>query len=135
MAAGRRRDGQPQRSATRSRRRTATPVEVTGVVQSLSDGTYRMTDGGPNGLELSMGPTAVIAIGAIRLLVRSQPSMEWDKAMYASQGLALGRRGARLRQVAVAFPAELRPGRCAHPCRQHAGADRARHAPHPLHSR
>ncbi len=28
------------------------PVAVTGIVQSLSDGDYRMTDGGPNGLEL-----------------------------------------------------------------------------------
>ena len=36
-----------------------------------------------------MGPTAVIAIGGIRLLLRSQPSMEWDKAMYVSQGLPL----------------------------------------------
>jgi len=65
------------------------PITITGIVQSVSDGGYRMTDGGPNGLALSMGPTAVIAIGAIRLLIRTQPSMEWDKAMYESQGLAL----------------------------------------------
>jgi microcystin degradation protein MlrC len=65
------------------------PVTVDGVVQSVSDGIYRMTDGGPNGLEMPMGPTAVIAIGSIRLLLRSQPSMEWDKAMYESQGLPL----------------------------------------------
>lgn len=63
------------------------PLAITGVVQSLSDGTYRMVDGGPNGLELCMGPTAVIAIGAIRILARSLPSIEWDRAMYASQGL------------------------------------------------
>jgi microcystin degradation protein MlrC len=65
------------------------PVAVTGVVQSVSDGTYRMTDGGPNGMELRMGPSAVIAVGAIRILLRSQPSMEWDRAMYTSQGLPL----------------------------------------------
>ena len=65
------------------------PVEVTGVVQSLSDGTYRMVDSGPNGLELCMGPSAVIAIGAIRILLRSLPSLEWDRAMYTSQGLPL----------------------------------------------
>ncbi len=69
-------------------RKDGTPVKIAGV-QSISDGAYRMTDGGPNGLALSMGPTTVIAIGAIRLLIRTQPSMEWDKAMYASQGLAL----------------------------------------------
>jgi microcystin degradation protein MlrC len=65
------------------------PIQVTGIVQSLSNGTYRMVDGGPNGLELSMGPTAVIAVGAIRLLVRSLPSIEWDRAMFTSQGLNL----------------------------------------------
>jgi microcystin degradation protein MlrC len=66
-----------------------TPVTIDGRVLSLSDGTYKMTDGGPNGLELCMGPTAVVAIGSIRLLIRSAPSMEWDKAMYESQGLPL----------------------------------------------
>ena len=64
-------------------------MRITGAVLRLSDGRYKMTDGGPSGLELSMGPTAVIAIGGIRLLLRSQPSMEWDKAMYVSQGLPL----------------------------------------------
>lgn len=67
-----------------------TPVEITGRVQAVSDGTYRIEDGGLDGLVIAMGPTAVIAIGAIRLLVRSRPSIEWDRAMYASQGLPLG---------------------------------------------
>jgi microcystin degradation protein MlrC len=65
------------------------PAPLAGTVVQLSDGRYKMTDGGPNGLELSMGASAVIAIGGIRLLLRSQPSMEWDKAMYVSQGLPL----------------------------------------------
>jgi microcystin degradation protein MlrC len=65
------------------------PEPIAGTVLRLSDGRYKMTDGGASGLELSMGPTAVIAIGGIRLLLRSQPSMEWDKAMYVSQGLPL----------------------------------------------
>lgn len=65
------------------------PVEVTGLVRSLSDGTYRMVDGGPSGLVISMGPTAVIAIGSIRVLVRTLPSLEWDRAMFESQGLPL----------------------------------------------
>jgi microcystin degradation protein MlrC len=70
-------------------KRDGEPVDVTGVVLSLSDGAYRMVDGGPNGLAMSMGPTAVIAIGAIRVLVRSLPSLEWDRAMFTSQGLVL----------------------------------------------
>jgi len=65
------------------------PVAIRGTVLHLSDGRYTMTDGGPTDLELCMGPSAVIAIGGIRLLLRSLPSMEWDKAMYVSQGLPL----------------------------------------------
>lgn len=66
-----------------------TPVTVTATVTHLSDGTYIMQDkgAGTEGLMIHMGPTAVLAIGAIRLLVRSHPSTEWDTAMYLSQGL------------------------------------------------
>jgi microcystin degradation protein MlrC len=63
------------------------PVRVTSTVMSLSDGTYVLRDAGNRGLQVRMGPSAVLAIGAIRLLVRSQPSMEWDTGMYVSQGL------------------------------------------------
>jgi microcystin degradation protein MlrC len=62
-------------------------VTIRGTVRLLSDGVYRMVDGGANGLTIRMGPSAVIAIGAIRLLLRSEPSMEWDTGMYLSQGL------------------------------------------------
>jgi microcystin degradation protein MlrC len=82
------------------------PLQITGIVRSLSDGTYRMHDGGAHGLEISMGPTAVIAIGAIRLALRSRPSMEWDTAMYTSQGLDL-------REAALVFvksPSHFRAG-------------------------
>ncbi|MBV9220788.1 MAG: M81 family metallopeptidase, partial [Methylobacteriaceae bacterium] len=82
------------------------PLPITGSVCSLSDGTYRMNDPGAQGLEISMGPSAVIAIGAIRLLLRSRPSMEWDTAMYTSQGLDL-------REAALVFvksPSHFRAG-------------------------
>ncbi|MBN9023740.1 MAG: M81 family metallopeptidase, partial [Rhizobiales bacterium] len=85
-------------------KRDGQPVEVEATVQSLSDGAYRLVDGGPNGLALSMGPTAVLAIGAIRILVRTLPSIEWDRAMFASQGL-------RLEEAALVFvksPAHFR---------------------------
>jgi microcystin degradation protein MlrC len=65
------------------------PVDITGVVLSVSDGAYRMSGAGARGLQVSMGPTAILAIGAIRLLLRSLPSMEWDRAVYTSQGLQL----------------------------------------------
>lgn len=64
-----------------------TPVTVTAQVISVSDGGYVMQDAGANGLRIEMGPTAILGIGGIRVLVRSRPSMEWDTAMYRSQGL------------------------------------------------
>ena len=63
------------------------PLPISGTVLHVSDGSYVMGDGGANGLTIDMGPTAVIGIGGIRLLLRSRPSMEWDTAMYRSQGL------------------------------------------------
>lgn len=63
------------------------PVTVTAKVASVSDGVYTLVDEGQKGLEVSMGPTAVLAIGAIWILVRARPSIEWDTGMYRSQGL------------------------------------------------
>ena len=66
-----------------------TPVTATGTVLHLSDGSYTMRDkgAGTEGLAIRMGPTAVLGIGSIRLLIRSVPSTEWDPGMYTSQGL------------------------------------------------
>jgi microcystin degradation protein MlrC len=36
---------------------------------------------------MNMGPTAVLAIGDIRLALRSLPSLEWDPSLYRSVGL------------------------------------------------
>lgn len=63
------------------------PVSVTAKVLSVSDGVYKMQDAGTRGMRIAMGPTAVLGIGAIRVLVRSEPSTEWDTGMYRSQGL------------------------------------------------
>ncbi|MET0744523.1 MAG: M81 family metallopeptidase [Microvirga sp.] len=63
------------------------PVTVEAEVVSVSDGTYVMADKGSTGLVIRMGPTAILGIGGIRVLVRSEPSTEWDTRMYRSQGL------------------------------------------------
>lgn len=53
-----------------------TPVEVTATVARLSDGIYVMQDKGTGGLAIRVGPTAALAIGSIRLLVRQQSSLD-----------------------------------------------------------
>jgi microcystin degradation protein MlrC len=63
------------------------PVAVTAKVVSVSDGCYVMQDAGAQGLPIDMGITAVLGIGAIRIVVRTRPSMEWDTGVYLSQGL------------------------------------------------
>jgi len=63
------------------------PLVVTGQVRTLSDGIYRLTGAGATGLEMHMGLSAVLAIGSIRLVLRSLPAMEWDPALYRSVGL------------------------------------------------
>jgi microcystin degradation protein MlrC len=63
------------------------PVAVRGRVCALTDGRYRMQGPGAAGSPMNMGPTAVLAIGDIRLVLRSLPSIEWDPSLYRSVGL------------------------------------------------
>jgi microcystin degradation protein MlrC len=65
------------------------PVSITGRVRVLTDGDFTQHDAGAQGLEAHFGPTAVIAIGDIRLALRTLPSFEWDTGMYTSVGLPL----------------------------------------------
>jgi microcystin degradation protein MlrC len=57
------------------------PVACSGVVIHLSNGDYHMRD---QDLHARMGPSAVIGVGSLRLLVRTFPSLEWDSEMYFS---------------------------------------------------
>ncbi|MDR3537948.1 MAG: M81 family metallopeptidase [Acetobacteraceae bacterium] len=69
--------------------RDGEPVEITGVVRALTDGVYTMHDAGAQGSEAHLGLTAVLAIGDIRLALRSLPGMEWDTGLFTSVGLVL----------------------------------------------
>jgi hypothetical protein len=56
----------------------ASRLTVTGKVKVISDGTYVLEGPGGNGMVGEMGLTVVLAIGAIRLNMRSIPHFEWD---------------------------------------------------------
>jgi microcystin degradation protein MlrC len=64
--------------------RDGEPVRCVAEVLSTSGGEYQMRD---QDLYVKMGPSAVLAIGSLRLLVRTFPSVEWDTEMYFSVGL------------------------------------------------
>jgi microcystin degradation protein MlrC len=67
--------------------RDGQPLAVTGTVRALTDGVFTMHDGGAQGTVASLGLTAVVAIGDIRLAIRSIPGFEWDTGIYTSVGL------------------------------------------------
>jgi microcystin degradation protein MlrC len=64
-----------------------TPLTLRGRVERLSEGRFRYGGGILGGVEVSMGPSAVLAIGAIRLLVMSVPTYEWGDDQYRAVGL------------------------------------------------
>jgi len=63
------------------------PLTVTGKIKVISDGTYILEGLGGNGMVGEMGLTVVLAIGAIRLSLRSIPHFEWDLGIHHSVGL------------------------------------------------
>ncbi|HEY0266967.1 MAG TPA: M81 family metallopeptidase [Rhizomicrobium sp.] len=63
------------------------PLTVTGRVKVISDGAYILEGPGGNGMAGEMGLTVVLAIGAIRLNLRSIPHFEWDLGIHKSVGL------------------------------------------------
>ena len=80
------------------------PLTVTGQVKAISDGTYTLTGPGANGMIGEMGLTVVLAIGDIRVNVRSIPHFEWDTGIHTSVGL----NPARAALVFVRSPAHFR---------------------------
>jgi microcystin degradation protein MlrC len=72
------------------------PITVTGTVRLICDGVYTLGDKGMQGAETHMGLTVVLAIGALRLAVRSVGNFEWDTGLFTSVGLDL-------RRAAIAF--------------------------------
>ncbi len=65
------------------------PVRVEALVKLIGDGVYTMHDAGAQGSETVQGLTATLAIGDLRIVVRSLPSFEWDTGLFTAFGLDL----------------------------------------------
>jgi microcystin degradation protein MlrC len=63
------------------------PIRVTGKVVRVSDGRFTYTGGIFGGTVGSMGPSAVLQIGSIQLLVQSLPTYDWKDEQYRSVGM------------------------------------------------
>ena len=62
------------------------PLTVTGRVLKVSDGDFIMQDKGGKGSVCRLGDTVVLAIGDIRLFIRSNPAFEWDTGIFEAFG-------------------------------------------------
>lgn len=62
------------------------PLEVTGTVDRLSDGSFSYEGGIFEGAA-TMGPSAVLAVGAIKVLVTTHATYEWLDEQYRAVGL------------------------------------------------
>ena len=63
------------------------PLTVTARVKTISDGSYVLQGQGAHGMAGEMGLTVVLAIGSIRVNLRSIPHFEWDLGIHHSVGL------------------------------------------------
>lgn len=68
------------------------PITVTARVRAITDGVFTM-GAGLAGAETHFGLTAVLAIGSLRVAVRSVSGLEWDTGQYSSVGLELAQAG------------------------------------------
>jgi len=63
------------------------PVTVTGRVTRLSDGRFRYVGGVWDNVESNMGPSAVLRIGAMQVLVASHATYDWMDEQFRSMEL------------------------------------------------
>ena len=67
--------------------RWGAPLRLRARVERVSDGRFRYRGGILGGVEVTMGPSAVLAVGSIRLLVMSAPTYDWADDQYRAVGL------------------------------------------------
>jgi microcystin degradation protein MlrC len=63
------------------------PARIGGRIVRLTNGRFKYTGGIFGGIEASMGDSAVLAIGALRLLIMSRSTYDWADEQYRSVGL------------------------------------------------
>ena len=60
------------------------PIEVRGLVTRLSDGGFRYTGGIWDGVDGQMGPSAVLTVGTVRILVTTYATYDWMDEQFSS---------------------------------------------------
>jgi microcystin degradation protein MlrC len=68
-----------------------TPLRLTGRVLRTLDGRFRYTGGILGGTWASMGPSAVLQVGSVELLIMTYPTYDWADEQYRAAGLDAAR--------------------------------------------
>ena len=63
------------------------PINVTGKVLRISDGRFQYSGGFLGGRWTNMGPSAVLGIGSVQVLISSYPTYDWADEQYRSVGM------------------------------------------------
>ena len=85
------------------------PLDVTGRVRLLSDGTYRNYGPMSTGLEVSFGRTALLEIDGIDVLVGSHRQQPYDPEAFRSQGITPERERVLVLKSTVHYRAAFEP--------------------------
>ena len=83
-----------------------TPVQITGTVRKVGDGRFRYSGGIYEGQFGDMGPSAVLLVGPIQVLVATHATYDWADEQFRS--MDLDSRGAKF--VVVKNPMNFRVG-------------------------
>lgn len=67
--------------------RWGNPVQLTALISRLSDGRFHYTGGIWEGQEANMGPTALLTLGPIKILVASYATYDWADEQFRCVGL------------------------------------------------
>jgi microcystin degradation protein MlrC len=69
-------------------KRNSKPAKITGYVRLISDGRWTARARGYNtGIETTMGPSAVVEVGEVKILIASRSAMTVDPELYRSHGI------------------------------------------------
>jgi microcystin degradation protein MlrC len=63
------------------------PMKLTVTILRLGDGRFRYRGGTWDGIEATMGPSAVVQVGPVQILIMSQPTYDWMDEQYRSMDL------------------------------------------------
>lgn len=63
------------------------PLRLTGVIERLTDGEYTVTGPMYTGMRLSLGRTAVLRIGSVRVFISERPQEPYDTGVFTHAGI------------------------------------------------